>query len=98
MGELDKEVAAFWDVETGDNYVAPKGRHWTENWYQFIGATIAQMPPKKYRWSDIIGEICRIAAIGDTSFPAVLNSIKYFEPYIELCLHWKAQGYTPVSC
>lgn len=98
MGELDKEAAAFWGVETGEHHVAPKGHHWTENWFQFIGATIAQMPQRKYEWSDIIGKLCGIAAIGETSFPAVLDCIKCYEPFIELCLHWKAQGYIPVSC
>lgn len=97
MGELDKSAADFWNVEASDHYVAPKGHHWTENWYQFIGATIAQMPKGTHEWSDIIGRLCGIAAIGETSFPAVLDSIKCYEPYIELCLHWKSLGYVPVT-
>lgn len=98
MSTLDKSAADFWGVEISDHYTAPKGRHWTDSWYQCIGAAIAQMPKKKYEWSDIIGKLCGIAAIGETSFPAVLDSIKFYEPYIELCLYWKKQGYTPVSC
>lgn len=98
MGELDKEAVAFWNVEPSDRYAAPKGFCWTDNWFQYIGSTIAQMPQGKYDWSDIIGKLCGIAAIGETSFSAVLDSIKCYEPFIELCLYWKAQGYTPISC
>lgn len=98
MGTLDKSAADFWGVETSDHYTAPKGRHWTDSWYQHVGTAIAQMPQRKYDWSDIIGKLCGIAAIGETSFPAVLDSIEYYKPYIELCLYWKTQGYIPVSC
>lgn len=98
LGELNKSAADFWGVEIGDHYVAPKGHHWTDNWFQFIGFAIARMPQKKkYEWSNIIGKICGIAAIGETSFPAVLDAIKCYEPYIELCLHWNSLGYDPVT-
>lgn len=98
VGKLDKEAATFWNVEPSNHHAAPKGFNWTDNWFQYIGGTIAQMPQGKYEWSDIIGKLCGIAAIGEASFPTVLDSIKCYAPFIELCLHWKVQGYTPVSC
>ena len=98
MGELNKEAAAFWGVEIGDKYVAPQGRAWPEDWHHYIGATIAQMPQGKYEWSDIIGKLCGIAAIGETQYDSIICCINFYKPYIELCLHWKMQGYVPVSC
>lgn len=98
MGALDKSAADFWGVETSDFNATPKGRHWTDGWFQFIGGTIAQMPKGNHGWFEIIGKLCGIAAIGEKSFPDILRSIEYYKPYIELCLYWDAQGYIPVSC
>ena len=96
MDELNKEAAAFWNVKPSDYYAAPKSFHWSSTWFHYIGGAIAQMHGE-YEWSDIIGNLCGIAAIGETSFSAVLDSIKCYAPFIELCLYWKAKGYTRIS-
>lgn len=98
MDELNKEAAAFWNVEPSDHYAAPIGFHWSSNWFQHVGRAIAQMPKGECEWADIIGYLCSIAAIGETSFLVVLDFIKCYAPFIKLCLYWKAKGYTPISC
>lgn len=98
MVSIDKEAAAFWNVEIKDNFSAPEGRDWTESWYNFIGNTISNLPDDKYEWSDIIGKLCGIAAIGETNYDSIISCINYYRPYIELCLHFKIQGYVPISC
>ena len=98
MRELDKEAAEFWSVEITDHYVAPKNRDWTESWYNFIGHTISNLPKGRHDWSDIIGDLCRVASIGETNYDAIIGCINYYKPYIELCLHWKLKGYKSVSC
>lgn len=99
MGELDKEAAAFWGVELNyKHYVAPKGKNWFNNWYNYIGNTISQMVNGKCLWNNVIGAFCGIAAIDENTFDGVINSIEYYKPYIELCLYWQSKGYIPVSC
>lgn len=95
LGELDKEAAEFWNIDISDRYVTPNQR--TDSWFQSIGAVISQMSEGKHEWFDVIGKLCGIAAIGETSFLAILDAITYYEPYIDLCLYWNSKGYTPVT-
>lgn len=100
MNELDKEAAAFFGVETDDEfYVGPTGPSPLGNWFEHIGGAIATMPNRQYSWSAIIGNICnRAASMGSRrSAEDVLQVIKRRMPYIELCFHWEAKGYVPVS-
>ena len=98
MGELDEEAAAFFGVEVDDKHYAEPDQNSYGNWFDFIGGSIAIQPKGEHEWSTIIGRICGIAAIGETSTEKILDSIKCFSPYIDLCLDWQAKGYVPVSC
>ena len=97
MGELDKSASAFWEVKIEETYVSPKNMPWFCNWYEYIGGSINKLPKGTWDWSDIIGILCGTAAIGETDFKGTMDAIFFYEPFIELCLHWKSKGYTPVS-
>lgn len=98
MGELDKSAAAFWKIEIDpEEYVAPKGFSWPMTWFNFIGKSIAMMPEGTHNWSEVIGNICCLAAIGEKSFDALQRYIKAYKPFIELCYYWKSLGYVPVT-
>ena len=97
LKELNALAAEFWDVEHTERYVVPKGYHACD-WFNFIGAVTSDMPKGKIEWSDLIGKICGIAAIGESYFTDMMDSINCSKPYIELCFQWKRLGYTPVSC
>lgn len=101
MGKLDKEAAAFWGKEVDDNdYAYPEGFGAFTNWFEIIGGAIATLPNRErpYEWRDVIGKMCGVAAICKTDTDEVLREINRLRPFIALCLHWKAQGYAPVSC
>lgn len=99
MEQLDKEVAEFWGVKYNDDEYArpfdnaPIGT----DWFNFVGYAIIRIKQNRIEWSDVIGELCKIAAIAESSFDGVLDSILTYKPYIELCLYWKSKGYVPVS-
>lgn len=107
MGELDREAAAFFGVEVDNKRYAEPFR-FAPNWFDIVGWAINQQPkdtnasgnrPKgRCEWSDIIGYICGIAAIGESTYEEIIRKIGVYKPYIELCLHWEAKGYIPVSC
>lgn len=97
LAELNKSAADFWGVEISDDYAAPKETG--ISWYHTIGRTIAHcIPTGKCDWSVVIGDLCTQIAAGDFSYDEFINLIEFNKPYIELCLYWKKQGYTPVSC
>lgn len=97
MGKLDVEAAEFWKVEfSAKKYASPK--NYLCSWFDTVGTAIANLSQGKHEWSEVIGYFAGVAAIGENSFQEIIDSLKYFQPYIELCLYWKAKGYTPVSC
>lgn len=97
MGELDVEAAEFWKVEfSAKEYASPK-EHLC-NWFDTVGAAIANLSQGKHKWSEVIGHLAGVAAIGEHSFQEFINALEYFKPFIELCMYWESKGYTPVSC
>ena len=99
MDELNREVAQFWKVNyTKTKYVSPKG--YFSTWLDTISTAIAGT--QSNHWIDVIGFFTKVATVGasirEASFEGIIDALKYYKPYIELCLYWKAQGYTPVSC
>lgn len=101
LGQLDKEAANFWDVEVNSkSYAKPKNFPAIGcDWYNWVGLSIAQLPANKYiEWSDVVGKLCAIAAIGEVNMEGLLDSIKAYKPFIDLCFYWQSKGYKPVSC
>lgn len=99
IDELNREVAKFWEVEyTETKYVSPKG--YSSTWLDTVGTAIADIQSNE--WIDVIGFFTKLAtvgaSIGEASFEGIIDALKYYKPYIELCLYWKSKGYTPVSC
>lgn len=97
IGNLDREAADFFGVEFDDKlYACPKGKRGLD-WFNWIGYSIARQPKKGNReWREIIGDMtstCAICKDKDEFFKDFEN----LRELIELCFHWKAKGYIPVS-
>lgn len=96
MKELDKEASQFFGVSYNEErYASPPSTFVT--WHDVIGYNIASSEEGMLSWYDIIGRILRFCTIGTSTMEHLDWSIKVFRPYISLCYHWKAKGYTPVS-
>ena len=97
MGELDVEAAEFWKVEfSAKKYASPENCYYS--WFDNIGTAIANLSQGDHKWSEIIGYLAGVAAIGEHSFQEFIDALKPFKPFIELCMYWESKGYTPVSC
>lgn len=97
MGKLDVEAAEFLKVEfSAKKYASPK--NYLCNWFDTVGAAIANLNQGEHKWSEVIGYLAGAAAIGEHSFQEFINALEYFKPFIELCIYWESKGYTPVSC
>lgn len=97
MGKLDVEAAEFWKVEfSAKEYASPK--NYLCSWFDTVGEAIANLSQGKHKWSEVIGHLAGVAAIGEHSFQEFINALEYFKPFIELCIYWESKGYTPVSC
>lgn len=97
IGKLDVEAAEFWKVEfSAKKYASPENCYYS--WFDNIGTAIANLSQGKHEWSEVIGYLAGVAAIGEHSFQEFIDALKPFKPFIELCMYWESKGYTPVSC
>lgn len=95
MSELDKEAAEFFGVSYDEErYAIPSPSY--ASWHDIIGYNIASSEKGMLPWNDIIGRILKFCTISTSTMEHLEWSIKVFKPYISLCYHWKAKGYTPV--
>lgn len=97
LGELDKEAAAFFGVEVQDDkYASPENIPYFD-WFNWVGRSIANLEGDRLYcdWSDVIGDLCRVQALGLHSVDELIEDINKIRPHIELCLHWKNKGYKP---
>lgn len=97
MEELDRMASEQFGVEFDEkNYAHPEGRPGFD-WFNWIGHSIASLPKGKHEWSEVIGYMFQIASISNTSSKEFYYDLDRLAPLIDLVLHWKKMGFTPVS-
>lgn len=92
--EIDEIACKLWDINPREEYAAPKGYGLLGNtWKDVIGWAIAKQPKGLVPPQRIIGELAGIAAIGESDYTTLINSLNYYKPYIDLVYELTKQGY-----
>lgn len=97
LDELNKEAAIFFGVNHNDKEYA-KPPKYNFDWFKIIGYSISDLDIHNINWAKVIGKILSNAASLTRSYDDLQKSIDMFRPYIELCYHWQAKKYIPISC
>lgn len=97
LGQIDKIAADFWKVEVNnETYCKPFTNYL--DWFNTIGNAINNFPRGVVEWREVIGYLCGVAAIGETDINCFHAALAYYNPYIELCLHFSKLGFIAYSC
>ena len=96
MDELNKEAAEFFGVPyEEEEYAKPQGK--SLNWCGAFESSMITLSHKGLlQWEDLVKQILQISVFYTNSFEELNRIIQAYRPYLELCYHWKAKGYTPV--